>query len=117
MLVLMSMNVAEIIMYIIFFHHVYRNDNGEGLQRLLEPGIIKTRNRVNAISFLGQFYAFVSEIGLWIAIGILSLLGKTNFHHELGVVIPIWEALSFALLSVVEVLSSQALRSMVSKPW
>ena len=66
-----STKVAELIIYIIFFHHIFKNDNSPGLQRLLEPNIIKLRNRTNAISFLGQFCSFVFELS-WTVVYIVT---------------------------------------------
>ena len=107
--VLILMTTAEILIYVMFFHHVYRNDNKEGLRRLLDPTVIKARNRNSAISFLGQFLAFLCEIGFLVLLLIMDVTTKSNWRA----VVPwfLCRAVIFAVLSIVEVTTSNTLRS------
>ena len=43
------MTIAEITLYCVYFHHIYRHDNNERIKRLLEPAVIRKRNRQNAM--------------------------------------------------------------------
>jgi len=54
--------VSEMIIYIIFFHYLYKNDNSLNLTKLLERKVINARNRTNAITFFGHFCSFAIEL-------------------------------------------------------
>ena len=106
--ILMSMMVGEISIYVIFYHHLYKHDNKEGLRRLLEPGVIKRRNRSTAITFFGQFCCFVMK--LTILLIFLVALVQDGAHWNRGnvvmnVALTFWQFM-FAIISMFEVLSS-----------
>ena len=105
-----SMTLAEMFMYGMFFHHLYQHDNQERLKSLLGLNIIESRNRNNAISFLGQFFAFLFEIGFLIA-----LMIGTKHMTNIRIIIPVMRVVGFALLSMVEVMTSMRLRSRLLK--
>ena len=52
------MVILEVMIYAIFFRHMYKHDNNELLRRLLDPNVTRTRNRNNAITFLDSFVHF-----------------------------------------------------------
>ena len=103
--VLMSPTIAEIIIYFIFFHYIYIHGNGERLRRLLEPTVIKLRNRTNAITFFGQFCSFVFELSSAIFI-ICALKG----WGEAWGVIFVLKLTCFTSISMIEVFTSGTLR-------
>ena len=45
--------ISEIIIYVIFFHDMYKHNNSDRLRSLIGPSVIRYRNRSNAISFFG----------------------------------------------------------------
>ena len=55
------LTLIEITCYVIIFHHIHHHNNNIGAVVLSEK-IIKHRNRTNAISFFGQFLAWVMRI-------------------------------------------------------
>ena len=95
---------AEITIYVIFFHHLYRHDNNERLSRLLAPNVIKRRNRMNAITFFGQFYSFAFEFTFWFIV-ICAVNGDAPF----GIIV-VLKVTSFTSMALVEVLTSHVLR-------
>ena len=106
---LMLVLIAEITMYISFFHKLYKNDNNEQLKRLLGADTIKQRNRENAITFLGQVYGFVFQMAFMVFIVLLFSIGKNSILFSsflLGT-----RTLGFALFSIVEVMTSEALKA------
>ena len=106
----MLMMTAEITIYVLFFHHVYRNDNGEGLRRLLEPSVIRRRNRTNAITFFAQFCSFVFEFSIGIVI-ISAVMGGAPFSA-----VYILKVISFTSMSIIEVVASNSLRQRIFNP-
>ena len=102
--ILMSVTIAEITIYFIFFHHIYRHDNNQRLARLLEPNVIKLRNRMNAITFFGQFCSFVFEFTLGIII-ICAIKGYAPFWIVFSL-----KGIIFSSMAMVEVLTSHSLR-------
>ena len=113
-LILMAMTLAEIMTYCVYFHHIYRHDNSEMVRRLLEPGMIRNRNKRNAITFFGQFCSFVFDIGINICLVIATAaFGKQN---GLWTVFFIMKTTCFTAMSMVEVLTSSNLRSRMRLP-
>ena len=113
-IVMALMTISEIIIYVIFFHHMYKHDNNDRLSRLLEPKVINDRNRKNAITFFGQFCSFVLEFT-----GLLFLVAAFTFKiGNKQNTIPVafaFQTFSFALMSVVDVLTSDVLRKKIFK--
>ena len=105
--------IAEITIYAIYFHHVYRHDNNKNLQRLLEHDVIKRRNQRNAITFFTQFCSFLIEL-IWLILLILtSAIGSKQ--NGLSFIRNLAQFLSFASIAIIEVLTSRVLRSMIFK--
>ena len=107
---MVSMTTAEITIYVIFFHHMYIQDNQESLRRLLEPTVIKLRNRRNAISFFGQFCSFTFEFSSDILMG-----GALKGWGEAWGVVFLLRVICFTSTSTVEVLTSSSLRPRLFK--
>ena len=103
--------IFEIMIYVIFFYHMYRHDNNANLRRLLEPGAIRYRNRTNATYFFAQFCSFVFEL-----IVLLLLLFSFKFGTRDNVVqtifILFWR-LQFSAMAMIEVLLSKKLRKRI----
>jgi hypothetical protein len=111
--ILMFMVVAEIIIYIIFFHHMYKNDNSQGLRKLLDPGMIHSRNKRNAITFFGQFCSFIFNFSLTLVFLLTAVIGI----RSKGLVFARFfiKMVSFPAISILDVLTSTTLRSKVFK--
>ena len=99
--------VSEMIIYVMFFHHLYKNDNNVDLKKLLDKKVIKARNRKNAITFFGQFCSFIIEM-TQIALYVNAL--RTDKEHIMFEVVLNLYQISFAAISIVEVLTSYVLR-------
>jgi hypothetical protein len=105
--------ISEIVIYIIFFHHMYKYDNSETLRRILKPTVIKRRNRKNAITFIGQFFSFLFELtGLLLMVMAYTIGSEAN---KIPLVALIFRKYSFAIISMVEVLTSDVLRKRLFK--
>ena len=100
--------VSELSIYILYLHHMYRHDNSENLRRLLEPEVITRRNRTNAITFFTQFCSFLLESTWLVLIIATSLVG--SHQNGLDFIRHIADTVSFASISIIEVLLSSILR-------
>ena len=110
---MMCMVVAEITIYIIFFHHMYKNDNSRGLRRLLNPSVIRSRNRRNAITFFGQFCSFLIKFSftlIYVFSGVIGTRTKGLIYARFFI-----RMASFPIISIVNVLTSNTLRSKIFK--
>ena len=108
-LVLFLMAVATIIIYMVFFHFVYKHDNNENLKRLLEPEVIRNRNKQNTIIFLGQVVSFIFQMTTLI-IGTMAIQMHT-FDNQFTEIFLNLRTTIFACSTILEVLISKALRS------
>ena len=106
--ILVGMTLMEFTCYLVFFHHIYKNDNGV-IKKLLPKEVTRQRNQRNAITFVGQVYVFIVEFGFMI--GTLTLHLKSNMElKEFGAIAKIME---FGLLSAIEVLTSASVRQSI----
>ena len=108
-IVLFLMAIGEMTCYVTFFYHLYRHDNQERYRRLLGSGVIQARNRQNATTFLGQFFCFMSELVL--------LFFVCSSYHDFRTIFPLFRTMVFAVLSIVEILTSYQLRSRMFNPF
>ena len=106
--IMLLVTLSELSIYVIFFRFIYRHDNNERLRRLLDPSIIKQRNRTNAITFFGTFCSFLFEISIWILHVLVMFAGKKFIL--LGATISISRTISFTCMTVIEVVTSSSLR-------
>ena len=105
--------ITELCLYISFFHHMYKHDNCTRLARLLEPAIIHQRNKMNAISFFGQFCSFVMEfIGNVLVIIAIAKSAPTgdNAEQDWYMYASLCYPATFAAISFIEVITSSVLR-------
>ena len=113
-LILIAMTLAELTTYCVYFHHIYKHDNSERLSRLLEPAVIRKRNKRNAITFFGQFCSFVFNISINIGIVIATAaFGNQNGKWK---IIFIVNTACFIAMSMIEILTSRNLRSRMRLP-
>jgi hypothetical protein len=112
-IVMTFMVISEIIIYVVFFYHMYKHDNNDRLRRVLELKVIKGRNRKNAITFIGQFCSFVVEFtGLLLLVGAFTIGTRDN---KLPLIAIVFRSFSFPIMSMVEALTSDVLRKRLFK--
>ena len=110
-LVMLIMTFAEFSIYIAFFRHMYLHNNTETLRSLLAPGVIKRRNRANAITFFGTFCSFVFELVVFFTI--MLSVSKGNEENGLWTVLVTVRMVAFTSMTMIEVLTSSNLTSRV----
>ena len=103
--------ISQIIIYINFFQYLYRHDNKETLRRLLDPNVIKLRNRTNAITFLGQFCSFVFELSFNVLIHLAVWMGDKE-NRLVGITV-IVGCITSTGGSIIEVLTSPSLKKKI----
>ena len=105
--------IAEITIYVIFFHHMYKHDNSKSLRDLMDPAVTKARNRTNAISFFGQFCSFALEFVFGILVIIATSIGTRE--NGIWIVVMTLKTSGFMFMSIVEVVTSRSLRPRIFK--
>ena len=109
--IMLFMTMSEIVIYIIFFRFIYLHDNNEKLRALLEPQVIRNRNKTNAITFFGQFCSFLFEVSIWILFTLAMMVGKGSVL--LLAVFAILRTISFTCMTIIEIVTSSSLRSIM----
>ena len=107
---------TELCLYISFFHYMYKQNNCDRLKRLLEPVIIRQRNRRSAISFFGQFCSFAMEfIGnvLFVVAIANSAPKKEDEQNDFFIFAFCSVPVTFAAISFIEVIVSSMLRAKI----
>ena len=101
--------VSTMTIYVIFFRFCYKHDNNENLKLLLEPEVIRRRNKRNAITFFGQFCSFVLQL---IVITVFMMqAAMSNSENQLMDIFLILRTTLFFGMAVTEVFTSKRLRS------
>ena len=106
---------AQIIIYFIFFRHIYKHDNTERLRRLLGTGAITLRNRVNATTFFGEFCSFIFNLTFVLFINLAVWMGNSQ-NGLVGMAVMVG-GITFTGQSVIEVFTSVPLRRALFKSW
>ena len=109
--IMLFMTMTELVIYIIFFRFIYLHDNNEKLRALLEPQVIRKRNKTNAITFFGQFCSFLFEVSIWILFTLAMMVGKESVL--LLAVFSILRTISFTCMTIIEIVTSSSLRSIM----
>ena len=112
-IVFLALELAEIVIYVIFFRHMYKHDNKENLRKLLGNEVIIQRNMKNAMSFLSLFCSFLVE-SLFI---IMILICQRSLTSENGLLLAsiLLRKNTLCAMAIVEVVTSSQLRGMVFK--
>ena len=100
--------LSELSCYLWFFGHIYIHDHLMLTEKLLASEEVNKRHRKNAITFLGQFYGFVSETIISLAY-MYTYKANANINARLAVALGSW--IEFGLLSFIEVMTSNNLRN------
>ena len=105
LIVMSSITLSEIAIYISFFHHLYKHDNSPSIRSLLEPKVIKSRNKKNALTFFSQFCTFIFEISFLMLMVFAAFISHNS--KEKFVIAILLKKVSFACIAAVEVCTSR----------
>ena len=100
------LTIIELICYITIFHYLaYHNNNVASA--VLSDKVIKQRNKANAISFFGQFAAWIMKVWYVILFGILYAANIGGTAREISILIKDFE---FILIPLVEIYTSPPIK-------
>ena len=102
--------LMELACYLFFFGHIYFHEEGLLSREVLTRGEVKRRRRINAITFVGQFYGFIVECIFYFGI-IYTLHEKSEIIYRVSLVLCFW--IEFGFVSVVEVVTSKNLQQLL----
>ncbi len=97
-----TFNLVEITSYIILYHFISVHNN-QNTVMILEPSVIRMRNRSNAISLTGLFAGWTMEVWYVILLGFMTQILDSTFLREVPTVLKYYE---FFLIPLVETHSS-----------
>ena len=100
--------LIELGCYLAIFHHLFTYDNGT-IARCLGKERIRQRNRSHAITFLGQFCGFLTELSFMVIFTTILVVGESN--TQLKALSTVMKFIEFGTLSMVEVIASKSLRN------
>ena len=101
--------ICTMAIYIVYFRIVYKHNNNENLKKLLEPEVIRRRNRRNSITFFGLFCAFVLQM-IVVTLFMIQIAMSTPENQLFDIFLMLRTTL-FAGMAVIEVLTSKNLRT------
>ena len=101
--------ICTMAIYIMYFRIVYKHNNNENLKKILEPEVIRRRNRRNSITFFGLFCAFVLQM-IVVTLFMIQIAMSTPENQLFDIFLMLRTTL-FAGMAVIEVLTSKNLRS------
>jgi hypothetical protein len=105
------LNVAELLSFVVLFYHVYHHDNSVAIS-ILNPKVIKARNTQNAISLVGQLSTWILETAYVLLLLNFAYLFSISTSRELASFIKLSE---FTVIPFVQILCSPPLRKFVMK--
>ena len=100
----------ELNIYIWFFCYRYKHDNGN-ISKILTEDVIRSRNKKNIGTFLGQFYGFIMEYSFLFVLFLLTIFDDVENNHTKATLVMI-KFVDFGLLSAVDVMTSPSLRAL-----
>ena len=93
---------VELICYMIYFWYIYNHDNKVAAV-IISKTTLKSRNKRNAISMVGQIVSWILKVWYLVIVGLLASIFDNDMLREVSVLI---KATSFLLIPLVQVLTS-----------
>jgi hypothetical protein len=101
------LTVIEIGCYVTLYQHITDHNKSIVASKLLDPSVIRIRNKFNSISLVGQVLSWFMEVWYIVLIGFLSNI----FHLEtLREVAPFFKTFEFFLVPLVQIHTSPPIR-------
>jgi len=92
----------ELLCYLIYFWYIYNHDN-KVAALVISKNTLKSRNKINAISMVGQVVSWIIKIWYFVLVGLLTAIFPIDLLREVSVLI---KASSYFLIPFVQVLTS-----------
>ncbi len=100
------LTLVELFCYLAYFQYIYNHDNYVAAA-VVSKSTLKTRNKTNAISMVGQITSWVMEIWYIVLVGLLSTMFQVDLLREISVLIKTTE---YFLIPLVQVLTSAPIK-------
>jgi len=101
--------VVEMVCYSIFFASL-TNYNNTVASALVNPSVIKFRNKTNAISVFGLFASWVLQISDLLIYGVFATQFKMEWLRE---VTAVFKGFDFLWIPIIQILTTPPMRKMV----
>lgn len=100
------LTLVELCCYLAYFHYIYNHDNNVAAS-VISKSTLKSRNKTNAISMVGQVTGWVMEIWYIVLVGLLSTMFQVDLLREVSVLI---KALEYFLIPLVQICTSAPIK-------
>ena len=104
-LAFLLMIIIELIIYLIFFCHLFLHDNSDGIKLILESEVIKRRNTRNGLTFFSHFCSFVAEFLM--AVTFMIAIKKANNENPIFLIYCYARWFSLSGIAIIEVITSR----------
>jgi hypothetical protein len=98
--------LVEMFCYIILFYYLTEH-NKNIAANILQPSVIKHRNKTNAISMLGLFACWLLEVWYMILVGILAIQFEMDELKEVSATLKDFD---FVWIPLLQIMTSASLR-------
>ncbi len=99
-------SLIEIISYMLLYSHIYKHDNSIAAT-ILDPSIIRMRNRTNSISLYGHVLSWIMKVWYILLVGFVSNLFNQTSLREVP---PFFKTLEFFLVPFVQIRTSAPIK-------
>ena len=103
-------SMIEIACYIVIYLHIDVHNNTVAIQ-LLDPSVIRVRNRTNSITLTGQVMSWFMELWYIVLIGFISNMFNPASLREVA---PFFKTFEFFLVPLVQIYTSPPIKRFIS---
>ena len=110
----LALELIELVIYVVFFRHIYKHDNDEKIKKLLGVDEVKRRNIRNGLSFFSLFCSFFIKIVFFILL-LVFVNFTTSESKYVILAVRFLRPFSLVTMAIIEVSTSSQLKAMMSR--
>ena len=110
----LALELIELVIYVVFFRHIYKHDNDEKIKKLLGVDEVKRRNIRNGLSFFSLFCSFFTKIVFFILV-LVFINFTTSESKYVILAVRFLRPFSLVTMAIIEVSTSSQLKAMMSR--
>ena len=110
----LALELIELVIYVVFFRHIYKHDNDEKIKKLLGVDEVKRRNIRNGLSFFSLFCSFFIKIVFFILVLVFTNFTTSESKYVI-LAVRFLRPFSLVTMAIIEVSTSSQLKAMMSR--
>ena len=111
---ILALELMELVIYVVFFRHIYKHDNDEKIKKLLGVDEVKRRNIRNGLSFFSLFCSFFIKI-VFVILVLVFINFTTSESKYVILAVRFLRPFSLVTMAIIEVSTSSQLKAMMSR--